>query len=148
MTIRILPPLLVAAMVAALLVSPHAASADDSAKGVLETSSGIYQFTPNVCAIYSEDGIDDIEIGGPGTAPDGEDIYFELSSTANELSLGLGVNSAFAHAERSLKAGRYVSKEFTLAVMNRQISADDLVLIDENGTIIDDGASLTIDCGG
>lgn len=146
MTKRIFSTLLVAAIAAASLAGTVVASAESKAKGVLETVAGIYEFDPKLCGIYRQDDFDDIEIGGPGTAPDGEEFYFELSSTANALSLDLGVNTAFASSERSLKAGRYVSQEFTLVVSGQQIEAADLVLVDENGVVIDETASLTIDC--
>lgn len=115
--------------------------------GVLETSAGRYEFTPTTCAVFSEDGFDDIEIMGPGTTPDGESFFFELSSTANALSLGFGVDGPFASPERQLKAGRYESQEFTLARSGRRITATDLVLVDEKGAVINGGASLSIECG-
>lgn len=113
---------------------------------VLETSAGRYEITPTTCAIYSQDGIDDIEVQGPGTAPDGEAFFFELSSTANEITLGLGANGPFSSPERRLKAGRYVSQEFTIVTSGRQLSAANLVLVDENGASIDDRAALSINC--
>ena len=116
--------------------------------GVLETSAGPYAFTPVMCAIYTEDGVDDIEVGGPGTAPDGEEFYFQLSSTGNELTVDLGVSGPFASADRNLRAGRYVSQEFVLEVMGRTMIAPSLVLVDQSGNTVDDDAILTLDCGG
>lgn len=115
--------------------------------GVLETAAGRYEFTPTTCGIYSQDGVDDIEIQGPGTAPDGEKFFFELSSTANAMTIGLGVDRPFASPERKIHAGRVYSQEFTIVASGRQLSVADLVLVDENGASIDDGATLTIDCG-
>lgn len=115
--------------------------------GVLETSAGRYEFTPATCAIHSQDGADDIEIQGPGTAPDGEKFFFELSSTANAMTIGLGVDRPFASPERRIKAGRVVSQEFTVVVSGRQLSVAGLVLVDENGASIDEDATLNIDCG-
>jgi len=113
----------------------------------LETSAGRYEFTPTTCAIYSQDGFDDIEIQGPGTAPDGEKFFFELSSTANAMTIGLGVDRPFASPQRQIQAGRVYSEEFTIVTSGRQLSVAGLVLVDENGASIDDGATLTIDCG-
>src|SRR5690606_12925738 len=113
----------------------------------LETSAGRYEFTPTTCAIYSQDGFDDIEIQGPGTTPDGEKFFFELSSTANAMTIGLGVDGPFASPERRIQAGRVYSQEFTIVASGRQLSVAGLVLVDENGASIDDGATLTIDCG-
>ena len=55
--------------------------------GVLESPVGTYEFTTTVCRIFLEDNFEDIEIMGPGTAPDGENFYFELSSTGNSTGL-------------------------------------------------------------
>ncbi|MBV2145116.1 hypothetical protein KUG47_16650 [Falsochrobactrum sp. TDYN1] len=118
-----------------------------AAISVLETSAGRYEFTPTTCAIYSQDDFDDIEIQGPGTTPDGEKFFFELSSTANAMTIGLGVDGPFASPERQLKAGRIASQEFTIVTSGRQLSVTDLMLVDENGASIDDRAALSIDCG-
>jgi hypothetical protein len=130
-----------------LVLSACSAQAGNSHPGVLETSAGVFAFTLTSCSVYRGDGVDDIEIDGPGTAPDGEKFFFELSSTGNELTIGLGVDGPFASPERRLKAGRYVSQEFTLVVSERQMSASGVVLVDENGALVDGNATLTIDCG-
>lgn len=120
----------------------------DAATGLLETSAGTYVFTPATCAVHREDGIDDIEIGGPGTAPGGEEFYFELSAIGNELTVNLGVNGPFASSDRKLRAGRYASREFALEVSGMTMVARNLVLVDENRDPVDDDATLTIDCSG
>ena len=127
--------------------APTSESSAAVAISVLETSAGRYEFTPTTCGIHSQDGFDDIEIQGPGTAPDGERFFFELSSTANAMTIGLGVDGPFTHPERKLKAGRVYSREFAIVTSGRQLSATNLMLVDENGGSIDDGATLTIDCG-
>jgi hypothetical protein len=114
--------------------------------GILETTAGSYVFTPSTCAIYKEDGVDDIEIQGPGTAPDGEKFFFELSSTGNAITIGFGVDGPFASPERQLKAGIYASQEFTIVVADRKISVSGLVLVDENGGPVEGDATLKIDC--
>lgn len=118
-----------------------------AATGALETSAGRYEFTPTTCGIYSQDGADDIEIQGPGTAPNGEKFFFELSSTANAMTIGLGVDRPFASPERRIQAGRVYSEEFTIVVSGKRLSVAGLILVNENGGSIDDGATLTIDCG-
>lgn len=130
-----------------LVLSACTAQAGNSHPGVLETSAGVFAFTLTSCSVYRGDGVDDIEIEGPGTAPDGEKFFFELSSTGNAMTIGLGVDGPFASPERQLKAGRYASQEFTLVVSERQMSASGVVLVDENGALVDDNATLTIDCG-
>lgn len=124
----------------------EAAKPAETGSGVLQTVLGAYSFIPTVCGVYVGDGIDDIEVHGRGTAPDGEVFFFELSSTANALSVGLGVDSLFATPERELTAGRVTSQEFSLVVAGAVISADNLVLVDEQGRRVDADASLRITC--
>lgn len=130
--------------------SSQPAPADSTAKGVgvLEASTGAYEFTPMTCAVHKEDGVDDIEVAGPGTAPDGEEFYFELTSTGNELTVSLGATGPFDSADRRLRAGRYVSQEFAIDVSGGRMTVRHLVLVDENRQPVDDDATLTIDCGG
>jgi hypothetical protein len=125
---------------------PEAAIALGNPGGVLKTSAGVYEFTPTTCAIYKEDGVDDIEIQGPGTAPDGEKFYFELSSTGNAITIELGVEAPFKTSDRQIRAGQYVSKAFTVDVSGLTISVPSLVLVDEKGQPVDINASLRIDC--
>ncbi len=127
--------------------APTLESSAAVAISALETSAGRYEFMPTTCGIYSQDGANDIEIQGPGSAPNGEKFFFELSSTANAMTIGLGVDSPFASPERRIQAGRVYSQEFTIVASGRQLSAAGLVLVDENGASIDNGATLTIDCG-
>lgn len=127
--------------------APTSESSAAVAMSALETSAGRYEFTPTICGIYSQDDFDDIEIQGPGTAPDGEKFFFQLSSTANAMTIGLGIDRPFASPERQIQAGRVYSQEFTIVTSGRQLSVAGLVLVDENGASIDDGATLTIDCG-
>lgn len=135
----------VASAFASLSFHAHSAGATDNT-AILLTSAGTYEFSPTLCAIYQEDGVYDIEIGGQGKSPSGEDAYFELSSTANALSVSLGVTGPFASSERKIQAGTYVSREFALEVAGRTIIARNLALVDENGAAIDDDATLSIDC--
>lgn len=120
--------------------------AEVSGPNALETSAGRYEFTPTTCGIFVQDGEYDIEVRGPGTAPDGEKIFFELSSTANAMSIGLGVETPYASPERLIQAGRVVSQEFDLIVSGEKISATDLILVNEDGASVGDGGSLSIDC--
>ena len=121
---------------------------ETSYTGVLKTAQGDYTFEPTVCGVYQEDNFDDIEIHGPGTAPDGEAFFFELSSTAESLSLALGVNKPMTHSDRVIKAGRWSSESFVVAISEdrKQFSAKDIVLVDWNQNRIDGLASLEIDC--
>ncbi|PWJ83741.1 hypothetical protein C7441_108135 [Pseudaminobacter salicylatoxidans] len=127
--------------------APTSKNSTGVAISVLETTTGRYEFTPTTCGIYSQDDFDDIEIQGPGTAPNGEKFFFQLSSTANAMTIGLGVDRPFASPERQIQAGRVYSQEFTIVTSGRQLSVAGLVLVDENGASIDDRATLTIDCG-
>lgn len=121
-----------------------AASATQAANhrsGLVETASGRYAFTPKVCAIHYEDGVPDIEIGGAGKAPDGEKIYVQFSSTADQLTIDLGVDSAFATAERRLRADDFVSG---MEISGKTIRVANLALVGEQGSR--QPASLKIDC--
>lgn len=130
------------------VVSAGPTSAANAGKhsGVLQTAKGAYRFTPASCLFHKEDGIDDIEIEGPGQAPDGEKFYFELSSTGNAMTIKLGVDRPFQTPERQLVAGRHVTEAFTLNVSPQSLSVPKLVLKDGNGEQVDDSASLQIDC--
>ncbi|HHX83038.1 MAG TPA: hypothetical protein GX696_08675 [Pseudomonadaceae bacterium] len=116
--------------------------------GVLKTAQGDYTFEPTTCGVYREDNVDDLEIHGPGTAPDGEAFFFELSSTAETMSLSLGVNKPMTHSDRVIHAGRWNSEPFVVAISEdgRKFSAKDIVLVDWNQNRIDGLASLEIDC--
>ena len=88
-----------AATVSICLLASHPAQADEIQAaegeiaetfiGILETSAGKYEFTPDTCAIHQEEGGYDIEIGGRGIVSDGEEFYFTFSSTGNEMTIGL-----------------------------------------------------------
>lgn len=125
---------------------PEVPATAEKATGVLQTSLGDYRFTPTVCTLHKEDGFDDIEIHGPGTGPDGEEFYFELSSTGNHIVLQLGVNGPFASSERKLQAGQHLSEEFAVEVSGRKFSVPNVILVDENGQQIDTSAKLEVDC--
>src|SRR5690554_2823683 len=42
--------------------------------GRLDTAAGAYDFAPISCSIHKEEGVDDIEVGGHGTTPEGEEF--------------------------------------------------------------------------
>ena len=92
------------------------------------------------------DGVPDVEIGGPGTAPDGERVYVELSSTANALDIGLGVDTKFASPERGLRAGQHVTRPFTVTVTDRVVRASGIALASKQGESVDQNASFEADC--
>lgn len=124
-------------------------SHESTRSGVLETSLGNYEFKPSTCALFREGDFEDIEIQGPGVAPDGEVFFFELSSTAEELSIHLGVDRAMAHSERTLKAGRWSSEPFAIQASENgnRFTASDIVLVDADLKRIAGLASLEIVCG-
>lgn len=128
--------------------APPAKNLPAAGSGALETAAGRYEFTPSTCAFYEQDGIYDIEIRGPGTAPNGEKFFFELSSTANALTVGLGLDRPYASPERKIQAGRVVSQEFDIIVAGEKLAVNDLVLVNEDGAPVGDGGTLTIDCSG
>src|SRR5690554_3112423 len=84
------------------------ASETSASTGTIVTSVGRYIFKPTNCAIGVEQGIKDIEIGGPGANPDGKPIYVTYSSTADSLDIQLGVDKPSASSEHELVAGRSV----------------------------------------
>lgn len=152
----IAPPLAVALTACILMLAPHASMAEESkaetsddfstSHGVLETSTATYEFTPVTCVIYMEDGVPDIEVQGPGVAPDGESFYFDFSSTANEMTIELGVDEPYGSVGRKLRAGQYVSTAFEVEVTDGIISVTGLDLVDGQSEPVDASASLRIDC--
>lgn len=125
---------------------PIAKDAVEHVGGVLETTDGVYRFTPAVCAIHVEDGFPDIEVAGPGLTAEGESFYLDFSSTANEVTLELGVNKPFASVDRTVRAGEYVSSPFNSEVIGKTISVTDLNLINEQDEPVATGATMQIDC--
>lgn len=116
------------------------------ASGLLETSLGTYEFTPTSCGVHYEDGVLDIEIGGPGETQDGEKFYFKLSSIANQIIVELGVDGPFKTSDRQLRAGQHSSETFTVDVSDEVVSVTGLVLVNEQGDRVDANANLRIDC--
>ena len=119
------------ASVATRVAAPSTSSG--TASGAVETTEGSYSFSPVTCVIHREGDVLDIEAGGPGKAPNGEKIYVEFSSTANELSIDVGVDTPFASSERTLKAGQFVSKKMQVEVLDKTIRVAELELVDEQG---------------
>ncbi len=139
-----------------LMVTPLASMAEEAkaaspdveatSPGVLETTTATYEFTPVTCVIYVEDGVPDIEVQGPGLATDGESFYFDFSSTANEMTIELGVDEPYESVGRKLQAGQYVSTPFEVDVSDGIISVTGLNLVDGQSEPVDPSASLRIDC--
>ena len=123
-----------------------APSASVSGSGVIKTSVGDYRFTPTTCAIGISGGMDDVEIGGAGVGPDGAPIYVEFSSTADALTIGLGVDKPFATAEHQIQGGRVYSQPIDVAVSGRTVQASGVALKTDNGEPVDDNASFEIHC--
>lgn len=128
------------------ILAPCSAEAGERT-GILQTSAGAYEFTPSNCLVYDEGGVYDIEIQGPGTAPDGEKLFFSFSSTGNEMTVQLGVDEPFRSSDREFRAGQYVSEPFTVDVSDGAISVSGIVLVDQQRQTVDADASLRIDCG-
>ena len=121
-------------------------AAQSAPKSELITPQGRYEFSPRNCSIHIEEGSYDIEIDGPGTAPDGEIFFFEFSSTANAISINLGVNQPFKHSDRQIKAGQYVSETFEIEVTDNIITVQDIIFRGISDEILDGNGSLLIDC--
>lgn len=120
------------------------ATAAKAGSGVIETEAGRYVFTPTTCAMGSQDGVPDIEVQGPGTAPDGEKVFVEFSSTADALTIKLGVDRAFSSPDRSLKAGHIYTQKMPVEVAGSTIRVPELELVDDNGTR--QSGNMRIDC--
>lgn len=116
------------------------------ADGFVTTSAGSYVFAPTVCAVVVEDGIDDVEIAGAGTAPDGQRVYVTFTSTGNELQIGLGVDQAFATANHTLTGGQYVTQPFAVTVAGKLVRASGIVLANEQGVTVESDAGFEVDC--
>ena len=121
-----------------------AVAAPNTSSGFVGTADGRYTFTPTSCGIHREGDGFDIEISGPGKAPDGEMIHVDFSSTANELSIELGVDKPFARSGRSLKAGEFVTRKMLVEASDKAVRVADLELVDEQGNRR--SGSLEIDC--
>lgn len=115
--------------------------------GVVTTSAGRYVFTAATCAAGMEGGAIDAEISGPGTAPDGEPIFVDFSSTGQALTIGLGVDKPFSSPERQLRGGQYVTRPFSVTLTGQTVLASEIVLAADDGSVIDDKASFEVDCG-
>lgn len=131
-----------AVMLSGLLVGATFAAtpALDGRGGILDTDTGVYGFDPTMCGMALEDGQHDIEVYGPGTAPDGRVVFVEFSSTGRYLSVGFDIASVFHSADEAL-----VARDFDIAVSGTTITASDLVFSDLNGTPMGTG-TLVIDC--
>ncbi len=143
---RKLSPLPLAATCVVATVLWTGTTAMAAQPGVLETPNGRYEFSLRSCAIYLDDGKYDIELQGPGIAPDGEKIFIEYSSTAEAISVKLGVDQPYKSTDRTIKAGNYVTEAMKLTVTDNIIEIHDIVLMDENDKIIDGTGTLTVDC--
>lgn len=128
----------------ALFASGLVQAAASTPSGVIQAETGPYNFIPRTCAVHIEDGVPDIEISGVGISPDGEKMFVEFSSTANELSIKLGVDQPFASSDRTLKAGQYVTEKLDIEISGTTIRVSDLVLADANGAR--QTGSLEVDC--
>lgn len=123
-----------------------APSASATGSGIIKTSGGDYSFTPTTCAIGISGGMDDVEVGGAGVGPDGTPIYVEFSSTANALTIGLGVDKPFATAEHRIQGGRVYSQPIDITVSGRTVQASGVALKTDNGEPVDGDASFEIHC--
>lgn len=117
-----------------LFASGLALAGASTPSGVVQTDEGSYNFIPRTCAVHIENGEPDIEVSGAGTSPDGEKIFVDFSSIADELSIKLGVDQPFASSDRALKAGQYVTEKLVIEVSGTTIRVSDLVLADASGT--------------
>lgn len=117
-----------------------------AATGTIVTSFGRYIFTPSHCGIGVEEGVDDIEIGGPGKSPDGEPIYVEYSSTADELEIKLGVDKPSTTSEHKFVAGQHTTQSIEYSVSGMTVRATGISLANGQGEIIDTEASFEINC--
>ena len=118
--------------VASTAVAPATAPAGSSS-GVVETAGGRYTFTATSCAIHLEGDRWDVEIAGPGEAPDGEKVFVQFSSTGDVLTIDLGIDSAFESSERSWQAGQYITNKLKVDVSGRTVRVAELELVDVQG---------------
>lgn len=136
----------VAAVAVIITILGVSSTAQAAQQGVLETPNGRYEFTPRSCGVHVEDGVYDIELNGPGVAPDGEKIYFEYTSTGNAISVELGVDQPFKSSDRQIRAGQFITEKLNLEVNDNKIEITDIVLMDENNAIMNGKGALVVDC--
>lgn len=126
---------------AALAIAPLGAL-HATTSGSLQTSDGVYAFTPKSCGIYKDNDFYDIEMHGPGTSPGGEKVYVEFSSTADALSVKFGVDSVFASSDKGVQS----DGQLKIHVDGSKIRAVEVKLIDQDRRVVDTNATLEIDC--
>lgn len=114
--------------------------------GVLITPAGLYQFTATACSVGVYDGQVEAEVYGPGTAPDGEIMFFTFSAVANALSIELGKDKMVGATERELVAGQHHTEPFVTEVTGLTVEVRDLVLATQDQTRLDGTAALLINC--
>jgi hypothetical protein len=86
-----------------------AAPAEDGADlagggtGLVVTDEGDYSFAATTCVQYE----DEIEVGGPGTAPDGTPVFVTMSAGEGyaNLRIDLGVDDEFTSSDDILISG-------------------------------------------
>lgn len=129
---------------AATAASKPIAAVKKANTGVIETSAGRYVFTPNGCRAHDVDGFPDLEASGPGTAPDGEKIFVELSTVGNRVVIELGVDRPMQSSDRRLQAGEGVTDKLDIQVSDNAVRIASLTLLDDDGKRIT--GSLQMDC--
>lgn len=79
------------------------AGAADGGSGVVATDEGDYSFAPTTCVVYEGE----VEVGGPGTAPDGTPVFVTMSAGEGyaNLRIDIGVDDEFSSSDDILISG-------------------------------------------
>lgn len=114
--------------------------------GVLITPAGLYKFTATACSAGVYDGEVEVEVYGPGTAPDGEIMFLSFSALANTLTIKLGKDKMLGATERELVAGQHHTERFDTEVTGLTVEVRDIILATQDQERVAGTANLLINC--
>jgi len=107
------------------------------------TDAGVYRFEPATCTIYEGE----LEIAGPGTAPDGTPVHVDLSAGDGyaNLRIDIGTNDPFVSSDEILTTVELIDD------LDYQVSGSTITgtasLADGTGTATRVQATVDVDCG-
>jgi hypothetical protein len=107
--------------------------------GLVATADGNYAFAPSTCVIFG----DEVEVGGPGTAPDGGPVFISMDAGEGyaNLRIDLGTDDEFTSGSEFM-----ISGDLTFALSGSTVSGSAAL---RNGAGGPDSTEVTfeVDCG-